>query len=150
MAIDKGVQSPERVGLLEAAIRPDGRAEILVAEEQPRRLILTRKFSEKLHRREMPVCMNVEVDPDFLGDHALDLFSEMLRRLRSPLACRKQESIRICRQHRTAVNQVGVQMLAQPLRNLEGKVHTEPDSVAATNRKNVALRRRVTFMTSSH
>ena len=113
MTVDQGVQTAERVSLLEAAIGPDGRVEILVAEDQSGRLIFAGVFLKEQLRREVPESMRVEVDACLFRDCALDLFGEVLRRLRSTIARREQEAIRVFNQRRSATGQIDVEELAQ-------------------------------------
>jgi hypothetical protein len=66
IAVDQGVVATERVGLLEAAIILRGRADIFVAEKQPRRLIFAGVRLEEQERREMAVTVGVEIDSRLL------------------------------------------------------------------------------------
>ena len=95
MSIDERVVAAERVGLFKAAISADGRAQVLVAEEQPNRLVLARVRTQKQQGRQMSKSVSVEIDSGLVSNCALDLLGELRRGLCGAVAGRKKISVRV-------------------------------------------------------
>lgn len=116
MSIDQGVQTAQGVGLLEPAIGPHRRVQILVAERQARRLIFAWVLLKDELCAQVAKGVGVEVGPCFLFNCALDLGRQLRGGLCAAFARRKKEAVGVGRQQRPTAIEIGIKQFIDAFR----------------------------------